>query len=427
MKNKVGQISLLSTLGGLIVTQIGIHIGWLQGNIWTILSAGFEAGTVGGLADWFAVSALFREIPIPIIRRHTNIIVKNRLQLTEGVVDLVTNRWLSPDVIREKLSDVPIAEALIRMLQEPQNQSRAMEFLRDFLGRFADSLDKPEVAQLLQKILKDQIEGIDIAAPLGRWLEGTIQKGEHHQLWEMILTAAQRSIDEDLTRKMLVDKVNGKIQEYKNEGVFKKFFVSVGEFVGGIDADSVVSKIIGSVNEFIDEAKNNALHPARQRFDNSVLEFAQRLANGDVEALATINNFKKKFVENADANEIIQSLLSRFKSTIVDQLKNNDTNFMTILINNLQRLLKELESDKPAQQKIDCWMRETITTLINKYHHEIGNMVRSSLSKLDDVGLVNQIEEKVGNDLQYIRLNGAVVGGLAGILISLIKLLFLKP
>jgi uncharacterized membrane-anchored protein YjiN (DUF445 family) len=427
MKNKVGQISLMSTLGGLTATQIGIHMGWLQGNLWTILSSGFEAGTVGGLADWFAVSALFHEIPIPIIRRHTNIIVKNRLQLTEGVVDLVTNRWLSPDVIREKLSDVPIAEALIRMLQEPQNQSRAMDFLRDFLERFADSLDKPEIAQLLQKILKDQIEGIDIAAPLGRWLEGTIQKGEHHQLWKMILNAAQRSIDEDSTRKMLVDKVNGKIQEYKNEGVFKKFFVSVGEFVGGVDADSVVSKIIGSVNEFIDEAKNNALHPARQRFDNSVLEFAQKLSNGDVEALATINNFKKKFVENADANEIIQGLLSRFKSTIVDQLKNNNTNFMTILINNLQRLLKELESDKPAQQKIDSWMRETITTLINKYHHEIGNMVRSSLSKLDDVGLVNQIEEKVGNDLQYIRLNGAVVGGLAGILISLIKLLFLKP
>jgi len=83
MKNKIGQISLLSTLGGLTVTQICIHVGWLQGYPWTILAAGFEAGTVGGLADWFAVSALFREIPIPIVRRHTNIIVKNRRQLTE--------------------------------------------------------------------------------------------------------------------------------------------------------------------------------------------------------------------------------------------------------------------------------------------------------------------------------------------------------
>jgi len=99
---------------------------------------------------------------------------------------------------------------------------------------------------------------------------------------------------------------------------------------------------------------------------------------------------------------------------------------MTLLISNFQRLLKELESDKTAQLRIDAWMRETITTLINKYHHEIGNMVRSSLSKLDDIGLVNQIEEKVGNDLQYIRLNGAVVGGLVGIFFSIIKLLLLK-
>jgi uncharacterized membrane-anchored protein YjiN (DUF445 family) len=426
MKNKIGQVSLLSTLGGLTLTQIGIHAGWLQGYPWTILAAGFEAGTVGGLADWFAVSALFREIPIPIIRRHTNIIVKNRHQLTEGVVDLVTNRWLSPDVIREKLSDVPIAEALVRMLQEPHNQSRAFEFLRDFLGRFADSLDTPEVAQLFQKIFKDQIEGIDIAAPLGRWLDGTIRRGEHHQLWDMILTAAQRSLNEDSTRQMLVDKVNGTIQEYKNEGIFKKFFVGLGEFVGGVNADSVVSKILTAANEFINEAKDNPSHPARQRFDASLLEFAQKLASGDADAHATINNFKKKLVDNADAREIIQSLLSRFKSTMTDQLRHNDTPFMTLLVNNVQRLLKELESDKTAQRKIDAWMRETITTLINKYHHEIGNMVRSSLSKLDDVGLVNQIEEKVGNDLQFIRLNGAVVGGLAGILISLVKLVFLK-
>jgi uncharacterized membrane-anchored protein YjiN (DUF445 family) len=427
MKNKIGQISLLSTLGGLTVTQICIHVGWLQGYPWTILAAGFEAGTVGGLADWFAVSALFREIPIPIVRRHTNIIVKNRRQLTEGVVDLVTNRWLSPDVIREKLSDVPIAEALIKMLQEPQNQSRAIDFLRDFLGRFADSLDKPEIAQLLQKILKDQIEGIDIAMPLGRWLEDTIRRGEHHQLWHMILAAAQRSINEASTREMLVRKVKGTIEEYKDEGILKKLFVSIGEIVGGVDANSVVSKIVMAVNEFINEAKNNPSHPARQRFDNSVLEFAQKLANGDVDAHATINNFKRKLADNADANEIIRGLLRRFKSTMIAQLKNNETPFMTLLVSNLQRLLMELESDEISQQKIDVWMRETITELINKYHHEIGNMVRSSLSKLDDIGLVNQIEEKVGNDLQYIRLNGAVVGGLAGILISLVKLLLLKP
>ena len=139
-----------------------------------------------------------------------------------------------------------------------------------------------------------------------------------------------------------------------------------------------------------------------------------------------INNLKKKFVENADAQGIIQDILIRFKITVLHQLQGNDTPFMTLLVVNLRRLLDELQSEKTAQQNIDSWMRETITQLINKYHHEIGNMVRTSLWRLDDVGLVTQIQEKVGNDLQYIRLNGAVVGGLAGILIALVNLLLLQ-
>ncbi|MBI4763204.1 MAG: DUF445 family protein [Deltaproteobacteria bacterium] len=88
MKSRIGPISLLSTLIGLAITRVGIHSGWLQGPVWPIVASGFEAGTVGGLADWFAVSVLFREVPLPFVRQHTNILVKNRRQLTEGIVDL---------------------------------------------------------------------------------------------------------------------------------------------------------------------------------------------------------------------------------------------------------------------------------------------------------------------------------------------------
>ena len=351
---------------------------------------------MGGLADWFAVSVLFREIPIPFVRRHTNILVKNRRQLTEGIVDLVTKKWLSQNVIQEKLSDFPMAEPLIRIMQEPQNQARAVDFLREFLGLFADSLDKPEVAQLLQNIFEDQLEGIDLGTPLSRWLERAIQKGDHHQLWNMMLDTVQRTINDEVTRQMLVDKINGKIQEYKEEGFFKKLIANLGEWVGKVDADSIVSKIIKAVNEFVQEAKNNPAHPARQRFDHSIFQFAQKLASGDLDAHEMINNLKKKFVENADAQGIIQDILIRFKITVLNQLQGNDTPFMTLLIANLRRLLDELQSEKTAQQNIDRWMRETITQLINKYHHEIGNMVRSSLWKLDDVGLVAQIKGKVG-------------------------------
>jgi uncharacterized membrane-anchored protein YjiN (DUF445 family) len=424
VKNRVGLVSLVVTSTGLLITQIGIHFGILSGVIWNLLSAGFEAGTVGGLADWFAVSALFHEIPIPIVRKHTNIIVKNRRQLTEGVTDLVTNRWLSPEVIKSKLDGVKFSNAILRLLNEPQNQTKGLDFLRDILSRFSESIDSREVAAVVSSILRDQIQGIDIGTPLGRWLEGSIKRGEHNQLWDMILDSAQKSINDSSTRQMLKRKVQEKIEEYKNEGLFKRLITSGAEMFGGLDPDSVVSKLISSMNEFVNEARGNPGHPVRSKFDNQIVDFAIRLSNGDVDAHRTVNEWKKRLVENANLEEMIQGMLARFKGSIVSQLNSNDSPLMSLFATNLKKVLVELQQNPGAQERLDIWIRNTATELINRYHHEIGNMVRASLSKLDNKSLVDQIEEKVGNDLQYIRLNGAVVGGLAGLMIALLKHVF---
>lgn len=427
MKNKIGRISLLSTIGGLALTEAGIHAGLLQGQAWSILASGLEAGTAGGLADWFAVRALFREIPIPIIRRHTNIIVKNRQKLTEGVVDLVSNKWLSPEVIREKLSSLSIAAAFLKVLREPGSQARAIDFLRDFLNFFADHLDRPQVAALLQKILKEQIEGIDLAAPLGRWLRSAIRRGDHNQIWEMVLDGASQALHEPQTRALLRAKLEWALQEYENQDWKKKAAIWIGKMTGGVDLDVLTDSLLDKARIFVAEAKANPGHPVRQKFDDSMLDFADRLSAGDPESRELVNKLRSRLVENAEAQEIIQGILSRFKSTVIDELKSNDTPFMTLVIDNLRRLLDRLEGDKAAQRRIDDWMRETITQLVDRYHHEVGNMVRSSLSKLDNAGLVNQMEEKVGDDLQYIRLNGAVIGGLAGVALAAIKLLIFQP
>ncbi len=429
-KNKIGTISLISAFTGFVFIQIGIYFGWLQGNPWIVLSYGFEAGTIGGIADWYAVRALFREIPIPIkiIRKHTNIIVNNRDQLTDGVVELITQKWLSPKVINDKLASWQMAEMFVEMLKDKENYDKAIDLLRHFLGKFAESVDEPEVSKLLQKILKDQIEAVDIATPLGGWLSDTIKNGEHIQLWTMILESAQNAIKDDSTRIMLIDKAQGMLQGLKHDSLFKHLFISLGELFGGVDKESVANKFIQVVNDFINEIKDNPLHPLRKRFDDSILEFANSLANGDIDAHATINSFKKKLIDNAEGNDIIHGLLTRFKFTMVAQLTDNNSQFMSLMAEKLNRLLSELEKDLETQHKIDIWLRKTIADLMDdyKFNEVIGKMVKESLEKLSPEDLVKQIEDKVGNDLQYIRLNGAVVGGLAGVLISLIKLIFFK-
>ncbi|MBN2571084.1 MAG: DUF445 domain-containing protein [Ignavibacteriales bacterium] len=420
-KSRIGIISLLSTISGLLIIESGIHFGLLQGQVWNIIAAGFEAGTVGGLADWFAVSALFREIPIPIIRKHTNIIVKNRKQLTEGIVNLVETKWLSPDIIIEKLSDINLIDKIIQFLKNSNNQTQVLNLSRNILERFAENLDKPELAEILQRLLKDQLEGIDIATPLGKWLEEAIKKGEHNQIWEVFLNSIKKTINEESTKKFILENVEKRIKEYKEEGLQKKALVTILELVRSVDADSITEKIIKLVNEFVEDAKNNPRNEYREKLDNSILEFVKDLQNEKSDNYKKVNDLLKKIVNNTEADSILLNILNRFKATIIGQLESNDTPMMSLLQKNFNNLISEIESNETTQNKINDWMRSTISNLVNEHHHEIGNMVRTSLEKLDNVGLVSQIEEKVGNDLQYIRLNGAVVGGLAGIIIAVIR------
>ncbi|MFB9056185.1 DUF445 domain-containing protein [Mariniflexile ostreae] len=425
-KNQVGRTSLLISIAGLIIVQALIYIGYLENPYWHILLAGFEAATIGGFADWFAVRALFHEIPIPVIRKHTNIIVRNRDKLTEGVIDLVTNKWLSPEIINEKLSDVHIVENLVKTLKEPQNLIKIVGFIKKISTRLASNIDTPEVTKILQTLLEQQIKGIDLATPLGEWLKKSVNKGDHKALWDLVLDSAGKTINDDSTRTTLLTLIESQMKEYKDEGFWKRIIIKFAVGVGGVDNQSIVDKIINSMNDFIKETKENPNHAVRIKFDKSILDFAQNLIDRDEDAVKTVKALQDKLVDNSDAKHLIQGLLNNFKTSIIKQLEENDTPFIHFIKQNVEKLLNELEEDQALQQKTDKWIKDSIEHLITKYHHEIGEMVRMSLSKLNNFELVNQIEEKVGNDLQYIRLNGAVVGGFIGIMIYLIRVLLLQ-
>lgn len=422
-KNQVGRNSLIISITGLIIVQILIHIGFLKNDYWNILLSGFEAATIGGFADWFAVSALFYEIPIPIIKKHTNIIVRSRAKLSEGIVDLVTNKWLSPEVIKEKIAYIPITQNVIKVLKEPQNNVLVTRFLKEIVTRLTANIDSPEVVHMLQAILKEQLKDVDLSKPLGDWLKKSIEKGDHNQLWDVILNAAKKTINDAATRKTLLNIVEKQIDAYKDEDFLKRLFIGTAGRVGAIDADLIVDKMINSIAEFVTEAEGVTNHPFREKFDASILEFSEDLIKGGPESIKVIHDLQEGLVNNADTENVIQKILINFKTTIENQLKEGNSPIIGFLKDNIDNLLAELDADTAAQYKIDRWVKNTISELVGKYHHEIGEMVRFSLSKLNDVELVGQIEEKVGNDLQFIRLNGAIVGGFVGVVIAAIRLI----
>ncbi len=424
-RNQVGRNSLIISIVGLIVVQILIYFGYLQNPFWHILLSGFEAATIGGFADWFAVSALFHEIPIPVVRKHTNIIVRNRKKLTEGVVDLVTNKWLSPEIITEKISDVPIIKNVITTLKDQDNSTRLVHFFKEIIGRLVTEIDSPNVIHFLQSAIKKQVKEFDIVLPLGKWLKSAIEKGHHNVLWEMILEAATNSIYDSSTQEILLKFIEKHMQDYKDENFFKRLIIGVAKGVGAIRNETIADKILKSIIRFLEEAKDNPEHPVRQKFDDYLLRFAEKLISGDEEAANMINELQNNIVDNANAKKVIESILKYFKETVRNMLDGDDHTIDDFLQQNVDKLIHELETDEATQLKIDQWLKGTIEKLITNHHHEIGEMVRLSLSKLNDEELVKQLEEKVGNDLQFIRLNGAVVGGFVGVIISFIRIVIL--
>lgn len=426
MKSNIGHFSLITALFGFILLEVSLFQGWLQGDFWRILLTGFEAATIGALADWFAVSALFYEIPIPIIRRHTNIIVKNRQKLTEGIVDMVTTKWLSAEIIQEKLVDVNLAGNLISLLEEPANLSRTLDILRMVLRRFAENLDHPKLAIWMQKLAKDQMEDVDLGKPLGNWMVEALTAHKHQPVVELMIQELRKTIQQPGTRKVVFDKLKSTLEAYEKQDWIKKSTIWLGRKTGGIDLDLLTDRLLDIILLLGEEVTEDRNHPIRLKLDGYFLEFAQSLALGEEHSTRYIRDLKTNLLLNTGTRIIIQQILNRLKGSVYDALENNDTVFMRLVKGNVITLIFHLKNDKGTQADIDRWIKNTLTQLVDKYHPEIGNMVRTSLGKLDDKGMMEQIKDKVGDDLQYIRLNGAVVGGLVGLAIAMVRWIWLE-
>ena len=422
-KNNLGRISLIASVSGLALTEFLIRSGIADGPVMEVINTGFEGGTVGGLADWFAVSALFKEIPIPYIKRHTNIIVKNRAKISEGVVDLVTNRWLSPDVLKEKLSALDVSSAVVNYFSKPENISKITEFVRkEVLTRVAAGLDSPDLSDFLEKTIKEQLNKVDVAKPLGKWLKNTVESGGHNDIIDKILETTAKAMNDPDTSETISSKVNELIEEYKSDSAMKFIGLNIAEKLKLIDKQIIAEKIQNGLNKFVDELRSDKKHSIRQKLDNSLITFANDLLTGVESTFDIVSSMKKKFLVNSELGDIITDLLGKAKLSLDEQLASNDTNLMKIISKNIESAANEFSINKESQKRFNEWVKETAIQLINSYHHKIGEMVRESLWKLDDKALVGQIEEKVGNDLQFIRLNGAVIGFFAGALIKIIKL-----
>jgi len=421
-KNHLGTASLLIASGGFACFETLHRFGLTSAPVWSILQSGCEAGMVGGFADWFAVSALFR--PIPSMRfclPHTNLIVEKRATLSAGIVDMVQNRWLSPETLAEHLGRLSASRFILEHLATPQARRQIVEAARDLLGRLAGSLDTPEIAGFLDRALRDQIAGLDLAPVFGHWLEARIQAGDTAAMWDFLAGTLAKSAEQGDFREPIRRMLETAAENYKERGLWERIKITAGELF--FDYDQLGQDISTAFARSLRAIQEDPRHPLRARLDEHLLGFSLRLIRGDREASATLERLQKGISENAELGPLLARILSRLQETLKAQLADPGAPLGHMLERLLDNLLRELRGEPETQARLDGWVRRTILDIAERNHGVIGEMVAGSLAKLSDGDLVAQLEEKVGADLQYIRVNGAVVGSLVGMGLALIKML----
>lgn len=383
-----------------------------------LLHAFAEASMIGGLADWFAVVALFRHpmgLPIP----HTAIIPRHRAKLTSGIIDMVQNRWLTKDVILERLSGWSISAFLLTSLQAEATIGKVRQLLRSALREVVTDIDAHRFSERLADLLARSARTEDLL----RWLRLLGERGMGHGWHGGVFTHAvgQASdwLDTPQVRAVIVSHLRDIAEEYASNPL-RRIGKWMAESVNALNYEDLSEAIVRSLGEEFDRMRHDGQHPARADFERWLATLIGNLEeNADIRA--TIDQWRSELLDGGRAADLLRQPVEQLRAWLLDDLTREDSVIMLQLGQALDRALERFGKDEEAQQRLDLWMKEKIASLIDQYHGEIGAMVQRNLEKLDDAQLVRQIEEKAGDDLQFIRVNGAIVGGLVGAAIFLLK------
>lgn len=375
-----------------VVVTIAGADGWLG-----YVQAFAEAAMVGALADWFAVTALFRHplrLPIP----HTAIIPRRKDQIGRSLGDFVESNFLTHEVLTERLGQARVGARLGEWLAEPANAHRASAALGDALKGALEVLDDAEVQHGLEGVVRRRIRATPAAPLVGRAIDITVEGGHHQRLLDVVLVGIQGFLDDNR------DTFQHRIYEESPWWVPES-----------ID-DKVLAKIYDVVGRFLTDVRANPHHEMRYSVDARTGELADRLQH-DPAMLAKGEELKEELLDHPEFRAWVESLWLGAKQGMIDAADDPDSELRSRAAVSLQRLGERLAAEPELQAKVDNWIERSIGYVVEHYRSEVSDLIASTVERWDGESTARKMELQVGRDLQFIRINGTLVGGLAGLVI----------
>ncbi|WP_030691569.1 DUF445 domain-containing protein [Streptomyces globisporus] len=361
------------------------------------VAAAAEAGMVGALADWFAVTALFRRplgLPIP----HTAIIPTKKDQLGASLGTFVGENFLSADVVRGRLKAFGIGGRLGEWLADPAHADRVTAEAATALRGALTVLRDADVQAVVGEAITRRAESAEIAPGLGKTLERIVADGAHRRAVDLICTRAH---DWLVTHgESVMDAVQGGAPGWTPRFVDRK----VGE------------RVYRELLRFVTEMRDMPGHPARAAIDRFLTDFAADL-QADTDTRARVERLKSDLLARPEVQEIIASAWSSVRSLIIAAAEDDHSQLRLRARASLISLGTRLATDSRLQAKVEGWAEDAAAYVVTTYRHEITSLITDTVAGWDATQTSRKIEANIGRDLQFIRINGTVVGALAGLVI----------
>jgi len=389
---------------GLLLVMACIFSGahYLEHNInpyWGYLRAFTEAAMVGGLADWFAVTALFRHplgLPIP----HTAIIPRNKDRIGDTMAQFLRSNFLIPLVIARRMRHINVAAAAGRFLVNPTGgEGRLRMGASNMVADVLESLDQDRLGGTAKDALKVQLDRLDVAPLLGQILNAAIADNRHLPIMDAIIGWASRTMlaNEGLIRSMVRERANTILRWT------------------GLD-ERLASGVVDGLHNLLTDMAGDVDHPLREKVEEGLATFAYRL-NNDPEMQNRVAAIKEEMLANPAMAHWLDGIWERSRAALIRAARNPDQAMSGQFGDGLKQIGEALQTDLHIQRQINRFARRTLVGICGRYGDEIVRLVSETVHRWDAQTITNRIEHAVGRDLQYIRINGTLVGGLVGLTI----------
>lgn len=392
MKGRATGLLLIATAVWIASSLLVSRYPWLA-----YVRATAEASMIGGLADWFAVTALFRHpmgIPIP----HTAIVAARKDQIGRSLGNFVSRHFLSRDVLAARLSSLHVAEHLAIWLSVPENSRTLARHAATGLANGARMLADEDVQELIDRVIEERIRKTEVAPLLGQMLSLLTAGDRHQELLDEAIGLLARAVDQN--------------QELIRERIEEES----PWWVPGMVDDRIHRKIVTGLDHTLTAVRDDPDHPLRRRFDDALANFVRKL-NESPEVRARAERIKLEILDKDAVRRFSASIWDDAKAALFRYADAPNAFAPTAIERGLVSLGEAVSRDEALLARIDALIADVALHLVDRYQGEVAQLIAQTVTSWDPEVTSDRVELAIGKDLQFIRINGTIVGGLAGLLI----------